>query len=32
LYWGGIHLKGDHLHLVGSAWSHPFTEAWVPLL
>ncbi len=32
LYWGGIHLTGQHLHLVGSNWSHPFVEAWVPLL
>lgn len=32
LYWGGIHVTGRHLHLVGSNWSHPFVEAWVPLL
>jgi hypothetical protein len=32
LYWGSIHLSEGRLHAVAASWSHPFAEAWLPLI
>jgi hypothetical protein len=32
LYWGGIRFTNGRLHAVASSWSHPFAEAWLPLI
>lgn len=31
LYWGGIRVESGMIHAVGAGWSHPFSEAWLPL-
>ena len=31
LYWGGFRLEDGRLHAIASSWSHPLTEAWLPL-
>ena len=32
LYWGSIRMMDGRLHAVASSWSHPFSEAWLPLI
>jgi hypothetical protein len=31
LYWGAFRLEGAQIHAIGASWSHPWTEAWLPL-
>lgn len=31
LYWGGVRLNEGRLYAVSASWSHPFSEAWMPL-
>ncbi len=31
LYWGAIRLESGMIHAVAAGWSHPFSEAWLPL-